>query len=197
MAAGVKYNLKPIEKTMPELCRYETVYRISGGFNLDISNLSGVERIPPMTPLVIDFKNRTAKVVVNVEVAEKITAGTTALKIKKGSFAYVGMHLGNGSNGGTIEAIDKTSSTDYDTVTLAASPTLAAEVGSVLFEASAVAGKTPKATANALNYAWTEVKAGETVTAVGQAYEIRTSKLLVPISENDKTSLGDRFMFTY
>lgn len=197
MPAGFKYDLKPIEKTMPELCRYETVYRISGGFNLDISNLSGVERIPPMTPLFIDFKARTAKVVVNVEVAEKITAGTTALKIKKGSFAYVGMHLGNGSNGGTIEAIDKTSSTDYDTVTLAASPTLAAEVGSVLFEASAVAGKTPKATANALNYAWTEVKAGESVTAVGQAYEIRTSKLLVPISENDNTSLGDRFMFTY
>lgn len=197
MPAGFKYDLKPIEKTMPELCRYETVYRISGGFNLDISNLSGVERIPPMTPLVIDFKNRTAKVVVNVEVAEKITAGTTALKIKKGSFAYVGMHLGNGSNGGTIEAIDKTSSTNYDTVTLAVSPTLAAEAGSVLFEASAVAGKTPKATANALNYAWTEVKAGETVTAVGQAYEIRTSKLLVPVSENDKTSLGDRFMFTY
>lgn len=197
MPAGFKYDLKPIEKTMPELCRYETVYRISGGFNLDISNLSGFERIPPMTPLVIDFKNRTAKVVVNVEVVEKITTGTTALKIKKGSFAYVGMHLGNGSNGGTIEAIDKTSSTDYDTVTLAASPTLAAEAGSVLFEASAVAGKTPKATANALNYAWTEVKAGETVTAVGQAYEIKTSKLLVPVSENDKTSLGDRFMFTY
>lgn len=197
MPAGFKYDLNPIEKTMPELCRFETVYRISGGFNLDISNLSGVERIPPMTPLVIDFKNRTAKVVVNVEVAEKITAGTTALKIKKGSFAYVGMHLGNGSNGGTIEAIDKTSNADYDTVTLAASPTLAAEVGSVLFEASAVAGKTPKATANALNYAWTEVKAGETVAAVGQAYEIRTSKLLVPVSENDKTSLGDRFMFTY
>lgn len=197
MPAGFKYDLKPIEKTMPELCRFETVYRLSGGFNLDTSNLNGVVRIPPMAPLAIDFKARTAKVVVNVEVAEKITAGATTLKIKKGSFVYVGMHLGNGTNGGTIETIDKTSSADYDTVTLAASPTLAAEVGSVLFEASAVAGKTPKVTANALNYAWTEVKGGATVTAVGQAYEIRTSKLLVPISENDKTSLGDRFMFTY
>lgn len=197
MPAGFKYDLKPIEKTMPELCRFETVYRLSGGFNLDTSNLNGVVRIPPMAPLAIDFKARTAKVVVNVEVAERITAGATTLKIKKGSFAYVGMHLGNGTNDGTIEAIDKTSSAGYDTVTLAASPTLAAEVGSVLFEASAVAGKTPKVTANALNYAWTEVKGGATVTAVGQAYEIRTSKLLVPISENDKTSLGDRFMFTY
>lgn len=82
-------------------------------------------------------------------------------------------------------------------MTLAASPTLAAEVGSVLFEASAVAGKTPKATANALNYAWTKVEAGATVTAIGRAYEIRTSKLLVPVSDKDKASLGDRFMFTY
>ena len=132
MPAGFKYDLNPIEKTMPELCRVETVYRLSGGFNLDTSNLNGVVRIPPMAPLVIDFKARTAKVIVNVEVAEKITAVTTTLKIKKGSCAYVGMHLGNGSNGGTIEAIDKTSSANYDTVTLAASPTLAAEVGSVL-----------------------------------------------------------------
>lgn len=197
MPAGFKYDVKPIEKTMPELCRFETVYRLSGGFNLDTTNLTGIDKIPPMTPLVIDFKTRTAKVVVNVEVAEKITAGTTTLKIQKGSFAYVSMHLGNGSNGGTIEAIDKTSNADYDTVTLAASPTLAAEVGSVLFEASAVAGKTPKVTANALNYAWTKVEAGATVTAIGRAYEIRTSKLLVPVSDKDKESLGDRFMFTY
>lgn len=75
--------MKPIEKTMPELCRFETVYRLSGGFNLDTSNLNGVVRIPPMAPLAIDFKARTAKVVVNVEVAEKITAGATTLKIKK------------------------------------------------------------------------------------------------------------------
>lgn len=197
MPAGLKYDLNPIEKTMPELCRFDTVYRLSGGFNLDTTNLSGFDRIPPMTPLSVDFKARTAKVVVNVEVAEKISASSTTLKIKKGSFAYVGMHLGNGSNGGTIEAIDKTSSTDYDTVTLAASPTLAADAGAVLFEASAATGKAPKVTANALNYSWKKVEAGVSVAAIGRAYEIRTSKLLVPISENDKTSLGDRFMFTY
>ena len=197
MPAGLKYDLNPIEKTMPELCRFDTVYRLSGGFNLDTTNLSGFDKIPPMTPLAIDFKARTAKVVVNVEVAEKISASSTTLKIKKGSFAYVGMHLGNGSNGGTIEAIDKTSSTDYDTVTLAASPTLAADAGAVLFEASAANGKTPKVTANALNYSWKKVEAGASVAAVGRAYEIRTSKLLVPVSDKDKESLGDRFMFTY
>ena len=132
----------------------------------------------------------------NVEVAEKITAGSTSLKIKKNSLAYVGMHIGNGTNGGTIEAIDK-SNAEYDTVTLAASPTLAAEKDAVLFEATAAAGKTAKATATALNYAWTKVEAGATVTAIGQAYEIRPTRLIVPISDKDKETLGDRFMFTY
>ena len=107
MPAGFKYDLKPIEASMPEMCRFETVYRYSGGFNLDISNLTGVAQIPPLTPLVLDFVKRTAKAVINVEVAEKITAGSTSLKIKKNSLAYNGMHIGNGTNGGTIEAIDK------------------------------------------------------------------------------------------
>ena len=106
------------------------------------------------------------------------------------------MHIGNGTNGGTIEAIDK-SNAEYDTVTLAASTTLAAEKDAVLFEATAAVGKTAKATATALNYAWTKVEAGATVTAIGQAYEIRPTRLIVPISDKDKETLGDRFMFTY
>lgn len=197
MAAGYKFNLEPIEKVMPEMCRFETVYRYSGGFNLVLDNLTGVKVIPPLTPLVLDFKARKATVVINAEVAEDISAGTTSLKIKKGSFVKAGIHLGNGTNGGTVESVDTTSSSEYDTVTLAASPTLAAKKGDVLFEATAVAGKTPKNTATALNYAWTKVEEGATVTAIGRAYEIRPTKLIVPISEKDKASLGDRFMFTY
>lgn len=196
MPAGFKYDLKPIEASMPEMCRFETVYRYSGGFNLDISNLTGVAQIPPLTPLVLDFVERKAKAVINVEVAEKITTGSTSLKIKKNSLAYNGMHIGNGTNGGTIEAINK-SNAEYDTVTLVASPTLVAEKGAVLFEATAADGKTAKATATALNYAWTKVEAGATVTAIGQAYEIRPTRLIVPVSDKDKETLGDRFMFTY
>lgn len=51
MPAGFKYDLNPIERQMPEMCRFETVYRYSGGFNLDISNLTGVAQIPPLTRL--------------------------------------------------------------------------------------------------------------------------------------------------
>ncbi|MEG2371122.1 MAG: hypothetical protein RSB23_08180, partial [Alistipes sp.] len=70
-----------------------------------------------------------------------------------------------------------------------------ASVGDVLFEASAAGGTTPKNKANFLNYARVKVEAGATVTAIGQAFEIKESKLSTPISEKDKVSLGDRFMF--
>lgn len=196
MPAGFKFNLNPIEGVMPEMCRFETVYRLSGGFNLDITNLGGIAAIPPLTPIAVDFKTRKAVAVINATVAESISAGATSLKVKKGSFVYVGMHLGNGSNGGTVTAVDK-SDEAYDVVTLAEGATLAANKDAVLFETTATGGKSPKATANFLNYAWTKVEEGATVTAIGQAFEIRPSKLLVPISEKDKETLGHRFMFTY
>ncbi|WP_303013836.1 head fiber protein [uncultured Bacteroides sp.] len=197
MPAGFKYDLKPIEANMPEMCRFETVYRYSGGFNLVLDNLAGVDKIPPMTPLVLDFVKRQATAVINVEVAEKYTSGTT-MKIKKNSLAYVGMFIGDGTNGAKINKIDTTNEA-YDTLTLAAAfgSSVTVEAGMVLYEATAVAGTEKKALAKALNYAWTKVEPGATVTAIGRAYEIRTTKLIVPISEADKESLGDRFMFTY
>lgn len=194
MAAGLKYNLEPVEKVMPEMCRFETVYRYSGGFNLVTTSLKNVKAIPPLTPLVLDFKARTATPVINVELAEDFTSGTE-MKIKKGSLAYAGMYIGDGTNGATVSAID-TSNEDYDTLTIDAFEGTPKK-GEVLFEASAAAGTDAKATANALNYAWTKVEEGATVTAIGRAFEIRPSRLIAPISEEDKKSLGDRFMFTY
>lgn len=197
MPAGLHYNLEQIEKPTPEMCRIETIYRYSGGFNLVLTNLTDVKTIPPLTPLVLDFKKRQATVVINVEVAEKYTTGTS-MKVKKNSLAYVGMFIGDGTNGAKVNKIDKANA-DYDTLTLAAAfgSSVTVEAGTVLFEAKAQDGTEPKATATALNYATTKVEEGATVTAIGRAYEIRPTKLIVPISEKDKASLGDRFMFTY
>lgn len=197
MPAGLHYNLEQIEKPTPEMCRIETIYRYSGGFNLVLTNLTGVKTIPPLTPLVLDFKKRQATVVINVEVAEKYTTGTS-MKVKKNSLAYVGMFIGDGTNGAKVNMIDKANA-DYDTLTLAAAfgSSVTVEAGTVLFEAKAQDSTEPKATATALNYATTKVEEGATVTAIGRAYEIRPTKLIVPISEKDKASLGDRFMFTY
>ena len=258
MPAGIKYNTNPIEGTMPEMLRYDTVYRYSGGFNLDISNLSGVKQIPPVTPLSLDFKNRKAKAVINVKAVEALASDGTALKVKKGSLAYVGMVIGNGKKIATVSAIDKTNA-GYDTLTISALGD-AISSNEVLFEveaykitanvaADATTAKVTKGapvkvgdtvniggiettvsaidtsnenydsltitalgtakssnaaaftvgqqktTAKALNYAWTKVEEGATVTAIGRAFEIKESKLIAPVSEKDKESLGDRFMF--
>lgn len=195
MPAGFKYNLNPLESEK-EMCRFETVFRLSGGFNLVLENLVEGSMLPPLTPLAIDFATRKATAIKNVKVVEDLAADSTSIKVAKKSLAYVGMFIGNGSKGAKVTAIDK-SNANYDVLTTEAALGAIAKVGEVLFEASAVAGTAVKNKAVFLNYAWTKVEPGATVTAIGQVYEIRPSKLVAPISEKDKESLGDRFMFTY
>lgn len=194
MPAGFKYDLKPTE-TANELCRFDTAYRLSGGFNLDVTNLTLGSFLPSICPLKVDFTTRRAFAIKNVRVVEAANSGATSIKISKGSLAYLGMHLGNGEKGATVSAIDR-SNASYDVLTTSALDTTVA-VGVVLFEADAADGVSPKNTANTLLYAATKVEAGATVSAIGQLFEIKETKLLAPVSEKDKASLGDRFMFTY
>lgn len=191
MPAGFHYDLKPGD-VLRELCRFDTVYRLSGGFNFEDANVPAGTMLMPLTPLHVDLKTRKASAVKNVKVVEKVTTGTK-IKIAKGSLAYKGMHLGDGTNGATVSSIS-TANANYDELTMSAA--LAVEADAVLFEAAAADGTSPKAAANFLNYAETKVEPGATVTAIGQAYEVRESKLYVPISEKDKETLTSRFLFT-
>ena len=184
MPAGFHYNLNPEDAL--------TVYRLSGGFNFEDANVPTGTTLMPLTPLHVDLTTRKASAVKNVKVVEKVTTGTK-IKIAKGSLAYKGMHLGDGTNGATVSSIS-TANANYDELTMSAA--LAAEAGAVLFEAAAADGATPKATANFLNYAVTKVEPGATVTAIGRAYEVQESKLYVPISDKDKETLTARFLFT-
>jgi hypothetical protein len=194
MPAGMKYDLKPMEAER-ELCNQKTIYRLIGGFNLDDDKLPQGSRIPHLTPISVDFTTRKVKVVKNVKIAENAASDTTSLKIEKGSFAYVGMFVGTGAKGASVSTIDKTNPA-YDVVTVAAALEAAVAKGDVLFEASAVAGTVVKNAANYLNYAHAvKVEPGATITAVGQAYEIKESRLYVPISSKDKETLTSRFMF--
>lgn len=190
MPAGFHYDLNPMD-VLKELCRFDTVYRLSGGFNFEDTNVPNGTMLMPLTPLHVDLKTRKASAVKNVKVVEKVSSGTK-IKIAKGSLAYKGMHLGDGTNGATVSSINTTNA-QYDELTMSAG--LAVEADTVLFEAAAD-GTTPKATANFLNYAVTKVEPGATVTAIGRAYEVKESKLYVPISEKDKESLTSRFLFT-
>lgn len=193
MPAGVSYNLNA-EPVIEELCRFETVFRHSGGFNLDDSSLTDGYIVPVLAPIAVDFTTRKVKVVKNATIVEAANASATSYKIAKNSLIAVGMYLGTGAKGAEVTAIDKTNAS-YDLVTVAATIGAAVTVGQVLFEATAVGGTTPKNVANKLNYARTKVESGETVTAVGRAYEVIESKLKLPISDKDKASLGDNFMF--
>lgn len=185
MPAGVVYNTNPFD-VEKELYAIETGYRYKGGFNLDIANLpSGVE-LPTLCPLYIDFATRKAYVVKNIKVYEEALEDATSIKIAKGNYVKVGDIYNISSEASiTISAIDN-SNANYDTITISVALDADLQANTIL---------TGTYTANALNYARTKAVVGATVTALGQAYEIKESELYCVISEADKTILTSRFMF--
>ena len=188
MAAGYVYKIET-EPSVEERYDVESGRRRIGPYKLDTANLPVGEYLPSFTPIAADLKKKTAQVAIRVEVAEKFTTGSnTTLKIKKKSFAYAGMHLGNGSNGATVNSIDK-SDPNYDTLTLAADFGANLKVGDVLFEASAAGGTTPKVTANSALYERHKIGDGELVTLLMKAFEIEPAKLAIPFHAKDKANM--------
>ena len=189
MAAGFKYNIEP-EPSVEERYDVETGRRRRGPYKLDTTNLVAGSFLPSFTPIAADLVKKTAQVAIRVEVYEKFTTGTnTTLKIKKNSLAYVGMHLGDGSHGATINAIDK-SDKAFDKLTLAADFGATINAGTVLFEATAVGGTTPKVVANSALYEPTKVEEGITLVALlMRAFEIEPSKLAMPFHAKDKENM--------
>ncbi|NDV81339.1 head fiber protein [Bacteroides sp. 51] len=193
MSAGFKYNLEP-EPSIEERYDVSTGVRRRGPYKLDTTNLNVGDNLPSFIPIAADLKYKTCKVVRNVSVVEAYTSGATSLKVKKGSFAYVGMFLGNGTKGTTISAIDK-SNKSYDVLTIA---DFGANIdnGAVLFEALAVDGAAPKNVANSALYESRKVEDGINLVALlSVAREIEPDKLIVPFSVKDKEKLGSDFQF--
>ena len=189
MAAGFKYNMEP-EPSIEERYDVSTGVRRRGPYKLDTTNLVVGSFLPSFTPIAADLVKKTAQVAIRVEVYEKFTTGSnTTLKIKKNSLAYVGMHLGDGSHGATINAIDK-SDKAFDKLTLAADFGATINAGTVLFEATAVGGTTPKVVANSALYERTKVEEGITLVALlMRAFEIEPSKLAMPFHAKDKENM--------
>jgi len=87
----------------------------------------------------------------------------------------------------------------YDTITITGI-TYSVPLGSVLRWSTSVETPNPdtfvaERTANYLAYAPVKVEAGASVTLLGRAFEIVEDKLYIPVTDADKASLGDRFMF--
>lgn len=198
MAAGTKYNLKS-EYKPEEIYRVESGVRKSGAWKLITDNLPIGEILPVFAPLQADLKTRKVTLVRNIKVYAKYVNETdgTSMKIAKGSFAYVGMFIGNGTNGAQISKIDN-SKKEYDLITLKAAFGKDVEAESILFEATAVEGTTKKNTANFVSF--DEIKIdefGTCPTLLMQAYEVKEPKLPLPIHELDKVGLTSRFQFEY
>lgn len=196
MAAGTKYNLPP-DYQPQEFYRVESGVRKSGPWKLDITNLVVGSTLPVFTPVQVDLKKRTLVVVRNVKVVEKYTTGTS-MKIAKNSLAYVGMFIGDGAKGAEVSAIDKTNK-NHDVLTLKGEFGATVEKDAVLFEAIAVDGLKKKNTANFVLYDPKKVESDGPVlcTLLMQAYEVKETKLILPIHDLDKKGLTDRFQFEY
>lgn len=193
MSAGFKYNLTP-EPSIEERYDVSTGIRRRGPYKLDTTNLTVGDNLPSFIPIAANLKNKKCYVVRNVKVTEAYVSGATSLKIKKGSYAYVGMHIGNGTKGATVSAINK-SNASYDLLTITDFGANLA-VGDVLFEATAVAGTTPRNVANSALYESRKVEDGINLIALlSAAREIEPDKLVVPFSAKDKEKLGSDFQF--
>lgn len=189
MSAGYKYYMEP-EPSIEERYDVSTGVIRRGPYKLDTTNLVAGSFLPSFTPIAADLVKKTAQVAIRVEVYEKFTTGSnTTLKIKKNSLAYVGMHLGNGSHGATINSIDK-SDKAFDKLTLAADFGATVNAGTVLFEATAVNGTTPKVVANSALYERKQIDEGPVLVALlMRAFEIEPTKLAMPFHAKDKENL--------
>lgn len=193
MSAGFKYNIDP-EPSIEERYDVSTGVRRRGPYRLDTTNLNIGDNLPSFIPIAANLKNKKCFVVRNVQVVEEYVSGATSLKIKKGSFVYTGMHIGNGTNGATISAINK-SDAKFDLLIIT---DFGANLdkGAVLFEATAIAGTTPKNVANSALYESRKVEEGNNLVALlSVAREIEPDKLIVPFSAKDKEKLGSDFQF--
>ena len=123
MAAGITYDASTFAAA-EELYNVKSGYRMAGGANLHVDDLSAQEKIPPLTPLYVEADNtnagvKNAYVVRNARVQANVNADGTLVKkihIEKGSFWKVGDNIAfDESNYGTINAI-VTTNAGYDEV---------------------------------------------------------------------------------
>ncbi len=146
MAAGITYDASTFAAA-EELYNVKSGYRMAGGANLYVTDLSAQEKIPPLTPLYVVADNtyagvKNAYVVRNARVQANVTANGTLAKIKieKGSFWNVADNIAfDESNYGTIKAI-VTTNANYDEVEFDAAIPCNLTKGDVLFPVKVTKG---------------------------------------------------------
>lgn len=149
MAAGITYDASAFVAA-EELYNVKSGYRLAGGANLSVTDLSAQEKIPPLAPLYVVADGthawvKKAYVVRNAKVQANFTANNTLAKIKieKGSFWKVDDNIAfDKSNYGTIKAI-VTTNANYDEVEFDAAIPTGCDLlkGDVLFPVTVTKGE--------------------------------------------------------
>ncbi|MBR8706884.1 hypothetical protein [Bacteroides pyogenes] len=195
--AGFKYEMPPeVER---ELCDISTIKRMTGGVNIKANGLSDDFRIPPLAPLavVVNGTKREGEVLIRARVTE--AASGSKVKVAKGIPLSAGMFLSDGTNSLTVKSVDTTNEA-YDEIT-ASSAITGFVLGAVAFEATDGSSNKAKGVATNLNYSWQKVKNAKSngMTPIYRAFEVRESKLYIPLTEADKDSLRKNgvYVFTY
>jgi hypothetical protein len=145
MAAGRTYDASTFVAA-EELYNVKSGYRMAGGANLSVTDLSAQEKIPPLTPLYVVADEtyagvKNAYVVRNARVQANFVANDSLAKIRieKGSFWKVGDKIAfDESNYGTIKAI--VTKADYDEVEFEAAIPCDLTKGDVLFPVTVTEG---------------------------------------------------------
>lgn len=174
-----------------ELVRFDTVYRLSGGFNLVTEGLPVGYIIPPLAPIKVDMSKREATLLSRVRVLE---VSGKVVKVSKHSYIpSAGAFLSSGKSTITIASVDR-SNDGFDVIT-ATADVANINVGDILFQATTDQSNKALGEATYLTYAPVKVEDGAILTAIGAGMEVKTGKLYIPLTEGDKRSLGHRFLF--
>lgn len=195
--AGFTYEKAP--RVERELCDISTIKRMVGGVNLKKGH--GLEKdyyIPQLAPLAVTVNDsvREAEILIRVRVVEN--ASGDKVKISKDVPLKKGMFLSDGEHTLTVKSVD-TSNDDYDEITATGSVSAGFQKGAVAFEATDSSANTAKGIATHLNYAWQKVKDAESngMTPIYRAFEVRESKLYIPLTEADKDSLRKNGVYVF
>ena len=185
----------PVTKVLwPE----ESVYKATGGFTLDKTNLKdGTDFLEKGSLMAVDFTTRSAKLVKTAKVHADAAVEAKQYPVKKKHHFKVGDILAK-NKGGAAYAITEiiTSNADYDLLVLGTTIG-AVTAGDVLFQSSAT-GADAAAEANVANSILIHDTSLEEYTTVNvglQIFEIIESNLPYAVTSYNKESLTSRFLF--
>jgi hypothetical protein len=193
----MNYTITAPDAVLNELWQEKSIYILAGGFKLDKTNLpTALTALPKGQMLYVNFTTRIAYAVKSAKVYETYVGTETKIKVEKGSIFVATDFVAHGTDVIDVTAID-TSNALYDEFTLSSqlsATNIAA--GEILFQATSGSDATPLLAPNALNYIEVAPLTGTpAVTALGRAYEIKTSLMPNGINAAQIASLGGRFMF--